>query len=105
MECHAQARCKGLGPYIYQQSLFKYSSLIFSHSTFIHSISFLSCSSKTYDMKFFHSFALAAATFLPLIPAAPSPVSRGYGAADAAPEAPVSRAAGGYRNAAYFVNW
>jgi hypothetical protein len=68
-------------------------------------------------MKFFHSFALAAATLLPLIPAAPSPVSRGYGvvqsagqageirAADAAPEAPVSRAAGGYRNAAYFVNW
>jgi len=65
-------------------------------------------------MKFFHSFALAAATLLPLIPAAPSPVSRGYGVVQSAGQAgeiraadatPVSRAAGGYRNAAYFVNW
>ncbi len=68
-------------------------------------------------MKFFRSFALAAATLLPLISAAPSPVSRGYGvvqsaaqagevrAVDTADAAPVRRAADGYRNAAYFVNW
>jgi len=68
-------------------------------------------------MKFFHSFALATTTLLPLISAAPSPVSHGYGvvqsvaqagevrAVDTADAAPVCRAADGYRNAAYFVNW